>query len=277
MLGEGFDHPPLSVAAVFRPYRSLAPYIQFIGRVMRVIHQNAADHPDNQGVIVSHVRLNNEQYWDDFRELDLDEQEMVRLWLETDDPAATLDTTCVTGQPRRFDQAQLVNNEIISHFLEQRFLDPEDDRVLDEILNREIAPGLTLGSVVDRETLRERIRQQHSTGVVEYQEIPVSPQRRRQQARQRLAERSKSVAARILKDLKIAPTGRDLARAAGRSAKPNLQVAIALTHERVNDYLGIEPGMRDEISADQAAAALDHLDHIADELVHEYRNLTKTR
>jgi DNA repair protein RadD len=25
MLGEGFDHPKLSVAAIFRPFRSLAP------------------------------------------------------------------------------------------------------------------------------------------------------------------------------------------------------------------------------------------------------------
>jgi DNA repair protein RadD len=31
MLGEGFDHPPLSVAAVFRPFRSLSPYIQWSG------------------------------------------------------------------------------------------------------------------------------------------------------------------------------------------------------------------------------------------------------
>src|SRR5439155_15610367 len=36
MLGEGFDHPPISVAAVFRPFRSLSPYIQFVGRAMRV-------------------------------------------------------------------------------------------------------------------------------------------------------------------------------------------------------------------------------------------------
>jgi superfamily II DNA or RNA helicase len=26
MLGEGFDHPPLSVAAIFRPFASLSPY-----------------------------------------------------------------------------------------------------------------------------------------------------------------------------------------------------------------------------------------------------------
>ncbi len=40
MLGEGFDHPKLSVAAIFRPFRSLAPYIQFVGRIMRVVVQN---------------------------------------------------------------------------------------------------------------------------------------------------------------------------------------------------------------------------------------------
>ena len=40
MLGEGFDHPKLSVAAIFRPFRTLAPYIQFVGRIMRVIVQN---------------------------------------------------------------------------------------------------------------------------------------------------------------------------------------------------------------------------------------------
>ena len=74
MLGEGFDHPRLSVAAIFRPFRSLAPYIQFVGRVMRVVVQDEPDHPDNQGFVVSHVGLNNDARWDEFRELDLDDQ-----------------------------------------------------------------------------------------------------------------------------------------------------------------------------------------------------------
>ena len=55
MLGEGFDHPPLSVAAIFRPFASLSPYIQFVGRVMRVVHEAKPDHPDNNAYIVSHV------------------------------------------------------------------------------------------------------------------------------------------------------------------------------------------------------------------------------
>jgi DNA repair protein RadD len=77
MLGEGFDHPRLSVAAVFRPFRSLAPYIQFVGRVMRVVMQNQPDHPDNQGFVISHVGLNNDARWAEFRELDLDDQALV--------------------------------------------------------------------------------------------------------------------------------------------------------------------------------------------------------
>jgi len=31
ILGEGYDNPQISIAAVFRPYRSLAPYAQFVG------------------------------------------------------------------------------------------------------------------------------------------------------------------------------------------------------------------------------------------------------
>ena len=56
-LGEGFDHPKLSVAAIFRPFRSLAPYIQFVGRILRVVVQNDPTHPDNYGHIVTHGRV----------------------------------------------------------------------------------------------------------------------------------------------------------------------------------------------------------------------------
>ena len=37
MLGEGFDHPYLSVAAVCSVFRTLGPFAQFVGRIMRVI------------------------------------------------------------------------------------------------------------------------------------------------------------------------------------------------------------------------------------------------
>lgn len=85
MLGEGFDHPPLSVAAIFRPFRSLSPYIQFVGRAMRVNVQRSPAHPDNEGIVVSHVGLNIDRLWDDFKTIDREDQEMVHDWLAAGD------------------------------------------------------------------------------------------------------------------------------------------------------------------------------------------------
>ena len=275
MLGEGFDHPALSVAAIFRPYRSLAPYIQFVGRVMRVVHQNQPDHPDNRGVIVTHVGLNNEERWEDFRDLDLDDKDLVRSWTTQDDDAsAEASESDRSGEPRRFDQLQLVQGEFISHFLDSPFLDLTDDRVLDKILKRELMPGVTLGSVVtDREGFRAALieRQRDLEPTPAYSQIPVSPQRRRQEARRRLAERSQSVAARVLVDLGLQANGRELAQVSGRGHQPNRQAAIALMHERVNSFIGIDAGQRAEISGDQAFTALEELDELGDQLAAECR------
>jgi superfamily II DNA or RNA helicase len=46
-LGEGFDHPFLAVAAVFSIFRNLSPFVQFVGRIMRVIQHNSPGHALN--------------------------------------------------------------------------------------------------------------------------------------------------------------------------------------------------------------------------------------
>src|SRR5208337_2220928 len=74
MLGEGFDHQHLSVAAIFRPFRTLAPYIQFVGRIMRVIVQNDPMHPDNMGHIVTHLGMNLDQRLNEFKQFERDDQ-----------------------------------------------------------------------------------------------------------------------------------------------------------------------------------------------------------
>lgn len=264
MLGEGFDHPRLSVAAVFRPFRSLAPYIQFIGRVMRVVVQNEPDHPDNQAFVVSHVGLNNEARWNEFRELDLDDQELVQSWLRGDPEGEDGDAR--EGHPRRFDDGMLVDDEIISHFIDQEYLDPEDDRVLDELLAQRIAGGLTIGDIISREQLRERLRARRDAASDETPTaIPVTPQRRRRAARTRLAERTGSVVNRILSDLGIARAGRDVARAGlARGGLANLQAVTKLLNDEINAFVGIPSRSRGTITADQTAAALENLDDLGD-------------
>jgi DNA repair protein RadD len=263
MLGEGFDHPRLSVAAVFRPFRSLAPYIQFVGRVMRVVVQDQPDHPDNRGYVVSHVGLNNEERWDEFRELDLEDQQLLHEWLTSTEPADS-ELEGGAGEPRRFDSATLVDSELVSHFVDQAFLDPEDDRVLDELMQREVAPGVVLGDLVDREKLRQQLREKASRQVEEPSTIPITPQRRRQMARGRLHERTGSVVARVLSDLGLSRGGRDLSKALGGPPAPNLQRVTVLVNQEINAAAGIPAKSRKKLSADEAEEALSSLDAAGD-------------
>jgi excisionase family DNA binding protein len=264
MLGEGFDHPPLSVAAIFRPFRSLSPYIQFVGRAMRVIHEDKPGHEDNHAYIVSHVGLNNDAHWDDFKELDFDDQRMIREWVnaEGEDP----DSEEGAGRPRRFDQGMMVNNEIIGEFISKSFLDPDDDRVLKELLDRDIGGGVRVRDVVDEETLRAKLREMQQDQPGNF--VPgVQPQARRVQARKRLAERTGSVAARVLQDLDLSPVGREVGRAVKTVAgRANRAAVTELMHRHVNEFLGIDKKQRATISGDQAEKALVALDSIGDQV-----------
>jgi superfamily II DNA or RNA helicase len=67
-LGEGFDHPYLSVAAVFSIFSNLSPFVQFVGRIMRVIVQNSPGHLLNQGTVVFHSGANIARRWEDFQQ-----------------------------------------------------------------------------------------------------------------------------------------------------------------------------------------------------------------
>lgn len=75
MLGEGFDHPPLGIAAIFRPYATLNPYIQFIGRVIR---KNGTT---SHSYIVSHLGLNQLQRFEEFKLFDGDDKEFLEALL----------------------------------------------------------------------------------------------------------------------------------------------------------------------------------------------------
>lgn len=266
MLGEGFDHPPLSVAAIFRPFASLSPYIQFVGRVMRVVHETKPDHLDNHAFVVSHVGLNTDAHWDDFRELDFDDQAMVKKWLEAGDESGDCDGA---GVPRRFDVGMLVDNEIVGSFINKSFLDVEDDRVLDEMLDHEIGAGIRLRDVIGKEQLREtlRRRQEEIPKINNSCELPVQPQARRVVARRRLSQRTGSVVARILKELNLAPVGREVGqRDRSVAGRDNRAAVTTLLNKAINEHLGISSRSRSSPGADDNEAALAALDMLGDKI-----------
>lgn len=78
MLGEGYDHPYLSVAAIFRPLKNELPYEQFIGRVLRVIPEEEVEKPDdNIADVVSHHNLKLAELWDKYKR-ELQESEVIK-------------------------------------------------------------------------------------------------------------------------------------------------------------------------------------------------------
>jgi broad specificity phosphatase PhoE len=263
MLGEGFDHPNLSVAAIFQPFRSLSPYIQFIGRVMRVIHQNNPQHPDNQGVVVSHVGLNIDRHWEDFRRIDQDDQELIHDWLDAGDERPPTDEP---GRRRRLTPDMLVQNEIISHFIEQEYLDPMDDAVIDDLiqeLRRRSLDPEALG--LSRETLRQLFFPARIHESVEPREIPVTPQRRRQEARRRLDERSRSLAKRILNALGASSDGYNIVMAYPElRSTNNYTTVIIIVNGAINERLGTDSGTRDEIPLERLEEVMEQIDQLGD-------------
>ncbi|MDX2093064.1 MAG: DEAD/DEAH box helicase family protein [Kofleriaceae bacterium] len=280
MLGEGFDHPNLSVAAIFRPYRSLSPYIQFVGRVMRVVKESAPGDPNNHGFVVSHVGLNNEEHWDDFRAFDLADQDEVKRWLheqEADGSDQERGERTGGGQPRRFDTLPSVAGEVISHFVRDDFLNPEDDRLIEKLLDSEL-PGLPLKlrDVITAEQLRASLREKFAARGPREEPpapvTPVAPQKKRQVARERLDERIGSVAARALADLNLGRAGRELARAEGKSGRvPNGTLMTTLLNQAVNDHVGRESKTRKDWPREDVERAFNDLDSIADTLVRRLR------
>lgn len=71
MLGEGYDHKFLSIAALFRPYKTLLPYAQFIGRILRSISEDDVNgnlsEEDNIAAAIHHKELGLDELWDYYK------------------------------------------------------------------------------------------------------------------------------------------------------------------------------------------------------------------
>ncbi len=277
MLTEGFDHPPLSVAAIFRPYRSLSPYIQFVGRVMRTVDPNDPNSPNNQGFVVSHVGLNNEEQWDEFRELDTQDQQIVKGWARGEgDDAGTRHANGDAGQfVQRFDDP-VAQDERLSHFLNRPFLDPSDDRIIDEMLDAKGPGGFSFRELgVTADQLRTQLAHRRTHQEAPAEEVPIQPQVKRQTLRGRLDTRSKSIHQRILTDLGLARAGFDISRAIKRVRGNNADALFVLLNREINNFVGQDERTRDKWTLDQLQAAYDSLDEIGDQVAESIRTAIK--
>ena len=259
MLGEGFDHPQLSVAAIFRPFRSLAPYLQFVGRAMRVVVQNDPRHPDNYGYIVTHAGMNLDMLLTDFREIEREDQQFLAGLIQGEEPEPPREVTEGRTQ-MKIRPDMVVHNEVLDSLIEEDFLDAGDELVFEELRRNAEAMGLDAEAIV---TAAKEAKRASTRTVPAPEPFVVNPQRERQEAQKRLNERIKKTAQVLLNRVALTPGGNDISRRLlTNMTGPNFVVAIQIFNQRANK--AVSATRRGDWSTDELKKAMDLLPEILD-------------
>lgn len=272
MLGEGFDHPKLSVAAIFRPFRTLAPYIQFVGRILRVVVQNDPTHPDNYGHIVTHVGMNLDEQLKQFKQFENDDQafwEEVTGGADPDPPQEVL-----TGKARKkLREEMVVNSEIVDRVFEQEFTTAEDADIVADLEMKFISLGLDPALAKDVVARSASAKPQlGQAGAAE--PFAVLPMRQWQESKKRLNEEVKRTANLLLNRCGLAQAGVDIPRKLkpGLGAKNNFIGALQMVNEQVDKRFG-NGRKRSEWNVEEFAIGMRGLEEILNDLTREIKKL----
>lgn len=244
-LGEGFDHPLLAVAAVFSLFANLSPFVQFVGRIMRVVEQGAPDAPVNRGVVVFHAGANIASRWTDFQVY----TEADRDYFDQLLPVEGLDFG-------RGDEIEI--EPAPRDFPDQVHVQAQGGIDLQEIpLIRDNPEALDL--------LRQLHAQGYSTeqitqASVELEAVPTTRARERQAMRQSLDMRIRTAVGRILGERGLRHDGRDLDRR--HLGKTNYVILKGALDRQANATVGLGTGQRSEFSRQQLDAIESDFDGI---------------
>lgn len=266
MLGEGYDLRTLSVAAIFRPFRTLSPYIQFVGRILRLADPEVAYSPGNKVYVVSHVGLNDERWWSDFANFDREDQQFFASYL------AGADEREVEGDdhtPRlTLRPFMRVLNETIAEYAHRAYLTDIDETMVQEFIETIKQKGFDpLEFGLSEEIIRRRL-----SAAVEAQRTatpyePVAqPQRIREARRMRLVQEARAIADTVINRLGLSHGGRDLVRLFPGRGPSNAAIIIALAQGAQNKAMDIAAGQRDEATKEQFETAIQASADIVDQL-----------
>lgn len=259
MLGEGFDHPHLSVAAIFRPFRSLAPYIQFVGRIMRVIVQNDPAHPDNLGYIVTHLGMNLDQRLSEFKEFERDDEAFWKKVIDGEEPEVPPDVRSGNTRLSGSETPVVVRNEIVDSLWEEDFTSIEDQQIIDELRDKMTLLGLDPGQV-------EELVKNSKPGAIKKrpaaESFSIQPQRALEEARKRVYEQSQRIAKIVLNHVELEMTGREIPykyTSLGISGRSNYIATLTMVNNEINKRLVKD---RNDCSVEEFKEILDSVDDI---------------
>ena len=263
ILGEGYDLPSLSVAAVFRPYRSLSPYVQFVGRVLRLAQPDTPYSPANHVYLVSHVGLNDERWWKDFTNFDRDDQEFFQEYLQGE-----LEFEGEGGESPRLTLRPFMRvlREVVQNYQRRGFLKKIDDVMISDLFNTIRAKGFEpteFGLTEDMVRARLSAAASEGSSVSAFNPV-IQPQERREALKGRLQQEARSIADTVLNRLDLPHQGGKLRSCFSGSF--NAEIVIRLASAAQNEVMGLDSGQRQSADVDQLRRAVDGSADIADRL-----------
>ena len=248
MLGEGFDHPYLSVAAVCSIFSNLSPFAQFVGRIMRVVDQNQPNSPNNQGVVVFHAGANVAKRWSDFQQFSEADQEYFDQLLPIEelsfDDSSELEVTPRSGTSF---QPQVEISEQASVTIQEVPLlknDPEALRAIELLQSKGF--DVTL------------------------QPIPVTKQKMRLASKKGLDDHIKNRTGLLLNKHGMNPVGKDLDK--NHLGKSNFIVIKSSIDKKCNAVVNRRSGERSEFSQFEIDTIIEGLDDVVDSVERELFN-----
>lgn len=142
MLGEGYDHKFLSIAALFRPFKNLLPYAQFIGRILRSISEDdvkeTLTEDDNIAVAIHHKELGLDELWDYYKK-EIKKRDIIKK-IKKDFPIEPSDRSprdVAIGLVKESENFQTVTDSFIdSELLKKRQQKMEDEKAKIEELQK---------------------------------------------------------------------------------------------------------------------------------------------
>lgn len=254
-LGEGFDHPYLSVAAVFSIFRSLSPFVQFVGRIMRVIVQNDPQSIQNQGTVVFHAGANIARRWEDFQEFSQADQDYFDQLLPMEELSfgdASEIAITPNDSPRAENHVKITGQQNISVEEIPLFEDEETRRAFEVLMSKNISPAT------------------YKSAFEAHMPIRVSKVRQRQADRKELDELVKNATGRLLASKGVNPQGKELDKK--HLGKTNFVVIKSAFDKRIADHTETDFGERSEMSQEQLDNAISNLDRFSEEIGKEYLN-----
>jgi DNA repair protein RadD len=219
----------------------------------------------NKVYIVSHVGLNDERWWEDFRNFDKEDQSLFAELLDA--AAGTVEGS--DAAPRlTLRPFMRVLSETVEKYVQQAYLSEINDTMVTQFMDTIRASGF---DPLEFGLTEEMVRMRLELSAAERRESaafqpPVQPQRRKEALRVVVSQDARSIADVVINRLKLKHGGRDLVRHYPGRGPHNAAILITLAQKAQNERMGLDSGQRESASIEQFERAHADAADIADRL-----------